>query len=175
MATNHRCLLQRGLREHTHGEHSTPPWGSPCRSHLSRSSNYAWKSLCGWTLQRPGAPLDESDADSGVTGAREPSPVPVGAADPLELSEEESTEGDEAAADPTYIVPQGHGRFAIRYSRLGNFEKGNARTESTVVAGWLTSGLEIAMHRMGWNLLSTHKIEQRGTLPSLSPWLPSLP
>ena len=35
-----------------------------------------------------------------------------------ELSEEESGEGDEAAADPTYVVPQGHGRFAIRYSRL---------------------------------------------------------
>ena len=79
--------------------------------------------------------------------------MPVGAADPLELSEEESTEGDEAAADPTYVVPQGHGRFAIRY----NFEKGNAQTESTVVAGWLTSGLEIAMYRMGWNLLSTRK------------------
>ena len=110
--------------------------------------------------------LDESDADSGVTGTREPSPryaqpVPVGAANPLELFKEESTEGDEAAADPTYVVPQGHGRFAIRYSRLatalGNFEKGNAQTESTVVAGWLTSGLEIATRRMGWNLLSTRK------------------
>ena len=29
--------------------------------------------------------------------------------------------------------------------------------ESTIVAGWLTSGLEIAMYRMGWNLLSTRK------------------
>ena len=109
---------------------------------------------------------DESDADSGVTGTTKPSPrfaqpVPVGVADPLGLSEGESTEEEEAAEDPTYLVPQGHGRFAIRYSRLatalGNFEKGNARTESTIVAGWLTSGLEIAMHRMGWNLLSTRK------------------
>ena len=40
---------------------------------------------------------------------------------------------------------------------LGNFEKGNAQTESTIVAGWLTSGLEIAMHRMGWNLLLTRQ------------------
>ena len=85
--------------------------------------------------------LDESDADSGVTGVREPSPrhvqpVPAGAADSLQLSEEELTEGDEAAADPTYVAPQGHGRFAIRYSwlatALGNFETGNAQTESTV-------------------------------------------
>ena len=37
---------------------------------------------------------------------------------------------------------------------VGNFEQGNAQTESTVVAGWLTSGLEIAMYRMGWSLLS---------------------
>ena len=107
---------------------------------------------------------DESDTDSGITGEREPSPryaqpVPVGVADPLDLSEEESTEGGEAAEDPLYVAPQGHGRFAIlRYTRLatafGNFDKGNAHQESTVVAGWLTSGLEIAMYRMGWNLLS---------------------
>ena len=85
----------------------------------------------------------------------------VGAADLVDLSEEELTEGDEAAADLIFVVPQGHGRFAIRYSRLatalGNFKKGNAQTESTVVAGWLTSGFEIATHRMGWNLLSTRK------------------
>ena len=63
--------------------------------------------------------------------------------------------------DPTYKFAQGYGRFAIRYTRLatalGNFEQGNAQTESTVVAGWLTSGLEIAMYRMGWSLLSTRK------------------
>ena len=37
--------------------------------------------------------------------------------------------------DPTYNFAQGHGRFAIRYARLatalGNFEQGNARTESS--------------------------------------------
>ena len=63
--------------------------------------------------------------------------------------------------DPTYKFAQGYGRFAIRYTRLatalGNFEQGNAQTESTVVAGWLTSGLEIAMYRMGWSLLSPRK------------------
>ena len=129
---------------------------------------------------------DESDADSGVTGGREPSPryaqpVPVGAADPLELSEEESTEGDEAADDPTYVVSQGHGRFAIRYSRLatafGNFDKGNARKH---YSRWLAdlwarnchvqNGVEspLAAQR-------ADKIEQRGTVPSLSLWLPPLP
>ena len=42
----------------------------------------------------------------------------VGAADLVDLSEEELTEGDEAAADLIFVVPQGHGRFAIRYSGL---------------------------------------------------------
>ena len=109
---------------------------------------------------------EESDADSDVTGARELSPryaqpVPVGAADLLETAAEESTEEEEAIEEPTYTYAQGYGRFAIRYTRLatalGNFEQGNAQTESAVVAGWLTSGLEIAMDRMGWNLLSPRK------------------
>ena len=106
---------------------------------------------------------EESDADSDVTGVRELSPryaqpVPVGTADPVEQAAEESIEEEDAAVDPTYNFAQGYGRFAIRYARLasalGNFEQGNAQTESTVVAGWLTSRLEIAMYRMGWSLLS---------------------
>ena len=53
---------------------------------------------------------------------------------------------------------QGYGRFVIRYTRLatalGNFEQGHIQTESAVVAHWLTSRLEVAMSRVGWNLLS---------------------
>ena len=44
--------------------------------------------------------------------------------------------GRGATADPTYNFAQGYGRFAIRYTglatALGNFEQGNAQTESTV-------------------------------------------
>ena len=94
----------------------------------------------------------ESDADSSITGTREPSPmyaqpVPVGGADNQELSEEGSSEEEDADADPTYLVPQGHGRFALRWSRLAtaadNFAKGNALTESAIIANWLTSRLEM--------------------------------
>ena len=87
-------------------------------------------------------------------------------------------------AEPAHIAPrlvqkkhrrgthlylaQGYGRFAIRYTRLatalGNFEQGNAQAESAVVAGWLTSGLEIAMSRIGWSLLSPRQALTR--LPS---------
>ena len=109
---------------------------------------------------------EESDADSDVTGVREPSPryaqpVPVGTADPLDTADQESIEEEEAMEEPTYTCAQGYGRFAIRYTRLatalGNFDQGNAQAESAVVAGWLTSGLEIAMYRMGWSLLSPRK------------------
>ena len=105
----------------------------------------------------------ESDADSSITGAQELSPiyaqpVPMGEADNQEQPEEVSSEED-ADADPTYLVPQGHGRFALRWSRLAtaadNFAKGNAQIESTIISGWLTSGLEIATSRMGWFLLSS--------------------
>ena len=108
----------------------------------------------------------ESDADSSITDAREPSPrfaqlVPVGGAESQELSEEGSTEEEDADADPTYLVPQRHGRFALRWSRLAtaadNFARGNAQTESTIIANWLTSGLEVAMNRMGWYLLSSRQ------------------
>ena len=84
---------------------------------------------------------EEPDADSDVTGARELSPryaqpVPVGTGDSLKQSAEESTEEEDATADPTYNFAQGYGRFAIRYTRLatalGNFEQGNAQTESIV-------------------------------------------
>ncbi|CAK9052297.1 unnamed protein product, partial [Durusdinium trenchii] len=108
-------------------------------------------------------------------------PVPVRGADNQEQPEEVSSEEEDADTDPTYLVPQGHGRFALRWSRLAtaadylvpqghgrfalrwsrlataadNFAKGNAQTESTTVSSWLTSGLEIAMSRMGWFLLSS--------------------
>ena len=69
-----------------------------------------------------------------------------------EQSEEGSSEEEDADADPTYLVPQGHGRFALRWSRLAtaadNFAKGNVQTESTIIANWLISGLENAMNRM---------------------------
>ena len=74
-------------------------------------------------------------------------PVPVGGADVQEQSEEGSTEEEDAAADPTYLVPQGHGRFALPWSRLAtaadNFGKGNAQTASTIIANWLTSGWKL--------------------------------
>ena len=76
-------------------------------------------------------------------------------------AEEEPNEDEDATADPIYLAPQGHGRFAIRWSRLStaadNFGKGNAQSESMVIAGWPTSGLEIAMNRMGWYLLSSRQ------------------
>ena len=57
-----------------------------------------------------------------------------------------------------YAFARGFGRFVIRYTwlatALGNFEQGSIQTESTAVAYWLTSGLKVAMARVGWNLLS---------------------
>ena len=108
-------------------------------------------------------PSAESDTDSDATGSKERSPryaqpVPVGAADPPEAEAEEATEEEDIVAEPTYTFAQGYGRFVILYTRLatalGNFEQGNIQTESAVVAHWLTSGLEVAMSRIGWNLLS---------------------
>ena len=108
-------------------------------------------------------PSAESDTDSDATGSKERSPryaqpVPVGAADPPEAEAEEATEEEDIVAEPTYTFAQGYGRFVIRYTRLatalGNFEQGNIQTESAVVAHWVTSGLEVAMSRVGWNLLS---------------------
>ena len=69
-----------------------------------------------------------------------------------EQSEEGSSEEEDADADPTYLVPQGHGRFALRWSgpatAADNFAKGNAQPESAIIANWLVSGLEVAMNRM---------------------------
>ena len=126
-----------------------------------------WRFRCGGTLQKPDTPqLIHSQSSRMWTHTSlehescrlDVQPVPVGAADPLDAEAEESMEDEEAAEEPTYTLAKGYGRFAIRYTRLatalGNFEQGNAQTESAVVGGWLTSGLEIAMHRMGWSLLS---------------------
>ena len=41
-------------------------------------------------------------------------PVPVGGVDIQEQSEDGSTEEEDAAEDPNNLVPQGHGRFALR-------------------------------------------------------------
>ena len=117
------------------------------------------------TARHPPAdpPSDESDIDSEATDSKERSPryaqpVPVGAAEPLEAEAEEATEEEGIVEEPTYTFAQGYGRFVIRYTRpetaLGNFEQGNVQTESAVVAHWLTSGLGVAMSRIGWNLLS---------------------
>ena len=80
--------------------------------------------------------------------------MPVGGADNQEQPEKVPSEEEDADADPTHLVPQGHGRFALCWSRLAtaadNFAKGNAQTESTIIS----PGLEIAMNRMGWFLLS---------------------
>ena len=85
-------------------------------------------------------------------------PVPVGGEDDLAQPEEVPSEEEDPDADPTYLVPQGHGRFALRWSRLSTAAdsfalKGNAQAESKVISNWLTTGLEIAMSRMGWFLL----------------------
>ena len=49
-------------------------------------------------------------------------PVPVEAAEPLEVAEE-ATEDEETAEEPTFTFAQGYGRFAIRCTRLANSGK----------------------------------------------------
>lgn len=114
----------------------------------------------------PSTHSGDSDADSSITGTREPSPrytqpAPVGEAEVQAQSEAASSDEEEAAADPGYLVPHGHGRFALRWSRLttaaDNFGKGSAQTESAIIANWLTSGLEAGMNKMGWYLLSSRQ------------------
>ena len=122
-----------------------------------------WRDLAD-AKRSPANPLSaESDTDSDATGSKERSPryaqpVPVGAAEPPEAEAGETTEEEDLVAEPTYTFAQGYGRFVIGYTRLatalGNFEQGNVQTESAVVAHWLTSGLRVAMSRIGWNLLS---------------------
>ena len=106
---------------------------------------------------------DESDTDSPASGSKERSPryaqpVPVGGAELPEAETEGAAEEEDTVAEPTCAFAQGFGRFVIRYTRLatapGNFEQGSIQTESAAVAHWLTSGLKVAMARVGWNLLS---------------------
>ena len=84
--------------------------------------------------------------------------MPVGGVDVPEVETEVATEEEDTVEEPTYAFAHGFGRFVIRYTRLatalGNFEQGSIQTESTAVAYWLTSGLKVAMARVGWNLLS---------------------
>ena len=72
---------------------------------------------------------------------------------------DEATEDEAMNAEPSYAFAKGYGSFGIGYTRLatalGNFEQGDNGAESAVVAQWLTSGLRIAMSRIGWNLIST--------------------
>ena len=68
----------------------------------------------------PQTQSEESDADTSITGTREPSPrlaqpVPVGEAENQDLADEGSADEEDGDADPTYIVSQGHGRFALRW------------------------------------------------------------
>ena len=99
-----------------------------------------WTDLGEARYPPPHTNTGESDADSSITGAQEPSPqhaqpVPVGEADNQKCQEDVFSEEEAAdAAPPT----QGHGRFSRRWSRLAtaadNFAKGNAQTESTIIA-----------------------------------------
>ena len=89
-----------------------------------------WRDLA--TARNPTADQPaEEDSASDDTGSAERSPrlalpVPVGMAE---------TQADEATEDEA--------------------EQGDNGAESAVVAQWLTSGLRIAMSRIGWNLIST--------------------
>ena len=142
-------------------------WGNPCRFHLQlklRIEVPLWRNVADARHPPVDPPSDESDMDSEATaGSKERSPryaqpVPVGEAEPQEAEAKEATEGEDIVEEPTYTFAQGYGRFVIRYTRLatalGNFEQGNVQAASAVVAHWLTSGLGIAMSRIGWNLLS---------------------
>ena len=84
--------------------------------------------------------------------------MPVGSEGDLAQPEDVPSEEEDLDTDPTYLAPQGHGRFAFRWLRLGtaadNFAKGNAQAESTIISNWLATGLETAMNRIGWHLLS---------------------
>ena len=71
----------------------------------------------------PNTNVSESEAESSITGTREPSPiyaqpVPVGGEDDLVQPEDVPSEEEGPDAYPTYLVPQRHGRFAFRWSRL---------------------------------------------------------
>ena len=100
-----------------------------------------WRDLA--AARHPSADLPaEEDSASDATGSAERSPrfalpVPVGIAEPPEAGTEEATEEEDMAAEPNYA-----------------FAKGYGRSESTIVAQWLTSRLRVAMSRIGWNLLS---------------------
>ena len=69
------------------------------------------------------------------------------------MSDEEAT-----AEDETYIVPEGHGRFLFRYLLLQGaartYAMGNIQYDCNLIANWLTTGLDTAILRAGWHLLS---------------------
>ena len=122
-----------------------------------------WRDLA--TARNPTADQPaEEDSASDDTGSEERSPrlalpVPVGMAETQADEADEATEDEAMNAEPSYAFAKGYGSFGIGYTRLatalGNFEQGDNGAESAVVAQWLTSGLRIAMSRIGWNLIST--------------------
>ena len=79
--------------------------------------------------------------------------MPVGGVELPEADIEEAAEEEDTVEEPTCAFAQGFGRFVIRYTRLatalGNFEQGSIQTVSAAVAHWLTSGLKVAMARVG--------------------------
>ena len=122
-----------------------------------------WRDVAEAKHPSPDSQVEESDTDSPASGSRERSPryvqpVPVGGVELPEVETEVATEEEDTVAEPTCAFARGFGQFVIRYTRLatalGNFEQGSIQTESTAVAYWLTSGLKVAMARVGWNLLS---------------------
>lgn len=44
--------------------------------------------------------------------------MPVGGTDDLKQQDNVPSDEEDTGADPTYLVPQEHGRFALRWSRL---------------------------------------------------------
>ena len=105
--------------------------------------------------------------------------MPVEGAELPEAETEEAAEEEDTVAEPTCAFAQGFGRFVIRYTRLatalGNFEQGSVQTESAAVAHWLTSGLRVAMARVGWNLLSPrYGLPQTLLLPRPPIWSDSI-
>ena len=112
MAMNHKCLTKWAERAYIYRA-LDPSLGQsmsfPSRPQLKlRLEVPLWLDLAEARHPPMETRSDESDADSGITGTKEPSPryaqpVPVGAADPPEQSEAEALEEDETTVDPTYI------------------------------------------------------------------------
>ena len=127
--TIHKCPIRRGRRGPMHRGHSTRPWVSPCHSHPFLSWNFAWKSLSGLISVRPGIPrhtltlesrklIQASQAQENLRPCHACATSASGSRRPQ--SEEGSSEEEDADADPTHLVPQGHkGMGALPFAGLG--------------------------------------------------------